>query len=239
MNFIFNVIIVLLITSSSTANSADKSLVIKGLPVGFTSLIAGDIQTHWQGLLAEPYDKPHQRKLLSSVEKVQEQILANKIMSAHWRIEDDVLYFDGNGTSLVTKKHHDDFELYLDWRIEKNGDSGVYLRGLPQVQIWDPDNPEVEQHGAEKGSGGLWNNTNLGKFPLVKADKPVGQWNQFYIKMIADKVTVYLNGTLVVDQQVLQNLWQPKESIPQQEQIELQVHGHAVQWRNIYIKELN
>ena len=159
-------------------------------------------------------------------------------MNTHWHLKDNILYFDGKGTSLATKKHYGDFELYLDWKLDKNGDSGVYLRGLPQVQIWDPDNLEVEQHGAPKGSGGLWNNTNQGKFPLVRADNPIGEWNQFYIKMVADKVTVYLNGVLVVDKKALQNLWQPKIAIPKQEQIELQVHGHAVQWRNIYIKEI-
>ncbi len=228
----------LIFLAGSSMASTTKLIVIDERPAGFTDLITADITTHWQGLLAEPFDKPHKRKSLSSTAKNQKQLLANRIMNTHWCLEDDVLYFDGNGTSLVTKKHYDDFELYLDWKIEKNGDSGVYLRGLPQVQIWDPDNPEVQKHGAEKGSGGLWNNSNLGKFPLIKADNPIGQWNQFYIKMIADKVTVYLNGKLVVDQQVLQNLWQPKETIPQHEQIELQVHGHAVQWRNIYIKAL-
>jgi hypothetical protein len=51
-----------------------------------------------------------------------------------------------------------DFELYCDWKIEKGGDSGIYLRGSPQVQIWDTAHPEYFRHGAEKGSGSLWNN---------------------------------------------------------------------------------
>jgi len=227
-----------ILAGNSMAKAAQFIATIDERPAGFTNLLADNIQAHWQGLLIEPYDKPHQRQQLSSAERAQKQQLANEVMNSHWRLDNDVLYFDGNGTSLVTKKHYGDFELYLDWKIEKNGDSGVYLRGLPQVQIWDPGNPEVEQHGAKKGSGGLWNNTNQGKLPLVKADNAIGQWNQFYIKMVADKVTVYLNGSLVVDQQILQNLWQPKDAIPQHEQIELQVHGHAVQWRNIFIKAL-
>ena len=103
-------------------------------------------------------------------------------MNTHWHLKDNILYFDGKGTSLATKKHYGDFELYLDWKLDKNGDSGVYLRGLPQVKIWDPDNIEVEKHDAKQGSGGLWNNTNQEKFPLVKADNPIGEWNQFYTR---------------------------------------------------------
>ena len=50
---------------------------------------------------------------------------------------------DGHGVFLATDKDYADFELYVDWKmVEHNGDSGVYLRGFPQVQVWDPDNPQ-------------------------------------------------------------------------------------------------
>jgi len=172
-------IILVFIASSVVANETKHLPIVEQRPAGFTDLIADGVQVHWQGLLAEPYDKPHQRNQLSHKDKAKKQITADQIMNAHWQLEDNILYFDGNGTSLATKKYYGDFELYLDWKIEKNGDSGVYLRGLPQVQIWDPDNPEVNKYGAPKGSGGLWNNTNKGKFPIVKAIIPLVNGTSF------------------------------------------------------------
>ncbi len=79
--------------------------------------------------------------------------------------------------------------MWVDWRITKNGDSGIYLRGTPQVQIWDPARTDV---GAQVGSGGLYNNQVNPSKPLRFADNPVGEWNTFYIKMIGDRVTVFL-----------------------------------------------
>ena len=60
---------------------------------------------------------------------------------------------DGHGVYLATDKDYGDFEFCVDWlMVSHNGDSGVYLRSYPQVQIWDPDNPSVASHGAPKGS---------------------------------------------------------------------------------------
>jgi hypothetical protein len=115
------------ITGSSAANETKHLPIIEQRPSGFTDLIADDIKTHWHGLLAEPYDKPHQRNQLSLEEKIKKQVAADQVMNTHWLIKDKILYFDGNGTSLATKKHYGDFELYLDWKLENNGDSGVYL----------------------------------------------------------------------------------------------------------------
>ncbi|NQZ56961.1 MAG: DUF1080 domain-containing protein, partial [Lentisphaeraceae bacterium] len=124
------------------------------------------------------------------------------------------------------------------WKIEKHGDSGIYLRGLPQVQIWDPANKHVQRLGAAKGSGALWNNPKLGKFPLVKADNPIGEWNHFYIRMVDERVSIWTNGKLTVNDAPLTNLWQKGQPIPEAEQIELQCHGHPIWFKNIYIKEL-
>ena len=128
--------------------------------------------------------------------------------------------------------------MYVSYKMQAKGDSGLYLRGLPQVQIWDPDDPGAKKHGADKGSGGLWNNPGEGKWAFVKADKPMGEWNTFFIRMINDKVSVWLNGKLVVKGAPLVNLWQKGKPIPVKEQIELQCHGHPIWWKNIYIREL-
>src|SRR3954453_18883423 len=98
----------------------------------------------------------------------------------HWTIRDGALYYDGKGDSLVTAKDYGNFEMYVDWKILPKGDSGIYLRGSPQVQIWDPSNDSA----GNTGSGGLYNNKKHPSKPTEMADKPVGQWNTFWIKMV-------------------------------------------------------
>src|SRR5690606_19282845 len=113
--------------------------------------------------------------------------------------------------------------------------AGVNLRGTQQVQIWDTSRTNVD---AEVGSGGLYNNQKHESKPLKVADNPLGEWNTFKIKMVDDKVTVYLNGELVVDNVVLENYWDRNQSIFPIEQIELQAHGTLVYYRDIFVKEL-
>ncbi|MDB5321556.1 MAG: hypothetical protein JWN40_3187, partial [Phycisphaerales bacterium] len=126
-----------------------------------------------------------------------------------------------------------DFEMYVDWKITAKGDSGIYLRGSPQVQIWDTDLPN-----GVVGSGVLYNNKNNPDKPLVKADKPVGEWNRFWIKMVGDKVWVKLNDVLVVDGVTLENYWDRTKPIFPTGDIQLQNHGNTLWFKNIYIKEL-
>jgi len=129
------------------------------------------------------------------------------------------------------RKGYGDFELLLEWKIERDGDSGIYLRGTPQVQIWDPnEHPE--------GSGGLFNNEKGLNKPLLRADNPVGKWNSFRIIMRGEKVTVYLNDSLVVDNVVMENYWQREKAIYPTGPVELQAHQTPLYFRNIFIKEL-
>lgn len=199
-----------------------------GAPDGFTPLFDGKTLNGWKGILAKPYDKPHKRRDLSKDELARLQAEADENMKEHWKVEDGVIAFDGKGASLCTVKEYGDFELYVDWKITEKGDSGIYLRGLPQVQIWD--RPE--------GSGALWNNKKAGNKPLVVADNPVGEWNTFKIRMVGDKVSVILNDKLVVDEVELENLWEKGKPIPAKGQIELQSHKSPLWFRNIKIKEL-
>ena len=114
------------------------------------------------------------------------------------------------------------------------GDSGIYLRGTPQVQIWDPNDGDRNK----VGSGGLFNNQKNPKDPLVLADNPIGQWNTFYIKMVGQRVTIKLNGKLVVDNVILENYWERDKPIYESGQIELQNHGNTLYFRNVYLREL-
>jgi hypothetical protein len=121
------------------------------------------------------------------------------------------------------------------------GDSGVYLRDYPQVQIWDPSCPREQRNGADKGSGGLWNNNpdNPGRWPLVKADNPIGQWNTLAIKMVGTRVWVTLNGKEVVKGQVLDNFFDRTQPVLPTGSIELQTHGSEVRFRNVYVREIS
>ncbi|HEX2694996.1 MAG TPA: DUF1080 domain-containing protein, partial [Acidobacteriota bacterium] len=142
-----------------------------------------------------------------------------------------VLMFDGLGHSLCTSKDYRDFELFVDWKIQPGGDSGIYLRGSPQVQIWDPAKwPE--------GSGGLYNNKLGPAKPLAPADNPVGSWNTFHIVMRGERVTVYLNDTLVVIDVVLENYWERDKPIYPVGAIELQAHTTPLEYKDLYIREL-
>ena len=194
---------------------------------GFEPLFNGKDLYGWKGLVADPV----KRARMSQEELTAAQKKADEIMRQHWQVIDGVLTFDGHGESLCTAKDYCDFELFVDWKIEKGGDSGIYLRGSPQVQIWDPAQwPE--------GSGGLYNNQKNPSKPLKCADRPVGSWNTFYIKMVGERVTVYLNGELVVDNVVMENYWERDKPIYPCGQIELQAHNTPLYFKNIYLREL-
>ena len=203
-------------------------------PDGFTSLFNGKDLTGWKGLVGNPKT----RAAMSSEELATAQQEADNIMRAHWKAENGELIFDGKGKSLCTAKDYGDIELYVDWKILEGGDSGLYLRGCPQVQIWDTEFEDYFRHGAENGSGSMWNNKENARFPLVKADNPVGQWNTFFIRMIGERVTIKLNGQLIVDNVVLENYWERELPIYPRGQIELQNHGNTLYFRNLYIREL-
>ncbi|MCA9410525.1 MAG: DUF1080 domain-containing protein [Candidatus Omnitrophica bacterium] len=196
-------------------------------PDGFVALFNGKDLTGWKGLVEDP----EKRAEMSKEELAEAQKKADERMRAHWKVEDGALVFDGKGDSLCTAKDYGDFELWVDWKILPEGDSGIYLRGAPQVQIWDPAKWPV-------GSGGLYNNKIHPSDPLVKADNPIGEWNTFYIKMVGDKVTVKLNGQLVVDNVVMENYWNRDKPIYPTGQIELQNHGNTLWFKNIYLKEI-
>ena len=204
-------------------------------PPGFTALFNGKDLTNWQGVIPLP-----QRKKLEQDGKLEAaQKAANEKILPHWTVEDGVLVYDGKGNSLQTVKDYGNFELYVDWKILPKGDSGIYLRGQPQVQIWErTDKPAQDKDGNFVGSGGLYNNQKNPSKPLTVADNPTGEWNTFHIKMVGDKATIKLNGKTVVDNTPLENFWERGQPLPARGPIELQHHGNKLWFKNIYVKEL-
>ena len=201
------------------------------VPVGFTALFNGKDLTGWKGLLAGPNDNPIKRATLSREAFEKAQAEANGDMVAHWKAENGALVFDGKGPSICTARDYTNFEMLVDWKILPDGDSGIYLRGSPQVQIWD-----YTKH--PEGSGGLFNNKENPSKPAICADNPIGEWNTFRIKMVNERVTVHLNGKLVVDNVVLENYWDRKQPMFPDGQIELQNHGNTLWFKNVYIREM-
>jgi HEAT repeat protein len=202
---------------------------------GFVSVFNGKDLTGWKGLVGNPIS----RAQMKPDQLAKEQAKADEQMRKDWKIENELLVFDGTGyDNLCTVKQYADFEMYVDWMLDPAGpeaDAGIYLRGTPQVQIWDTARVKV---GAQVGSGGLYNNKVHESKPLKVADNRLGEWNTLYIRMTGDRVTVYLNGELVTNDVVLENFWNRKLPVPPVEQIELQAHGSKVYYRDIYVKEL-
>jgi len=198
---------------------------------GFISLFNGKDLTGWKGLVSNPIA----RGKMSEADLATAQQKINESIQKDWIIKDGLLVFTGHGDNLCTEKQYGDMEMYVDWKITEKGDAGIYLRGTPQIQIWDTSRREV---GAQVGSGGLYNNQKNISKPLLVADNKIGEWNTFHIIMKGDKVTVYLNGILVTDHISLENYWDRKLPLFTKEQIELQAHGTYVAYRNIYLREL-
>ena len=199
---------------------------------GFVSMFNGKNLDGWQGLVGNPIT----RTKMSKEELAKKQEEANGKMYENWAVKDNTIVFNGKGDNLCSVKEYGDFEMVVDWRITKGGDSGLYLRGSPQVQIWDTALTNV---GAEVGSGGLYNNQKNPSKPLKVADNQVGEWNTFRISMTGENVTVYLNGELVVDNVPLENYWDRSNPIFGKGFIELQAHGSDLAFRDIYVKEIN
>src|SRR5262245_15274959 len=148
--------------TASVASAADNTP-----PPGFIALFNGKDLTGWKGLV----ESPPTRANMSAGQLAEAQKKADQRMGDHWNVDGGALVFDGKGDSLCTTKDYGNFELLVDWKIRKDGDSGIYLRGSPQVQIWDP--ALAAAMGA--GSGGLYNNQKNPSKPSEVADKPVGE----------------------------------------------------------------
>ncbi|HWX21611.1 MAG TPA: DUF1080 domain-containing protein, partial [Candidatus Binatia bacterium] len=206
-------------------------------PKGFTALFNSKDLTGWWG--AETED-PRKYMALPPDEFKKKHDASLQDISRHWRVENGELVNDGKGLFLTTDKFYGDFELLVDYRTVPLADSGIYLRGCPQVQIWDSTEKAKFPLGADKGSGGLWNNSPgaPGKDPLVKADKPFGKWNHFRVVMAGSRVWVWLNGKQTVNRAILENYYDRKLPVPPKGPLQLQTHGGEIRWRNLFIREI-
>ena len=210
-------------------------------PKGFTKLFNGKDLSGWSG--RQGTYSPYEQAKLTPAELTAKQAAWKAERDLHWSVDKakGEIVSDGQSVHLATDKEYGDFEMWVDWlMVSAGGDSGMYLRSIPQVQIWDPANLREQKNGADRGSGALWNNNkdNPGKWPLVKADNPIGAWNTFKIKMIGSRVWISLNDKVTVAGQVLDNFFDRTQPVPARGPIELQTHGSEIRFRNIYLREI-
>lgn len=125
-------------------------------PDGFKALFNGNDLSGWHGMghfdpriLAAMTEEERGKKHASDLEDVKQ----------HWSVENGELVNDGHGVYLTTDENYGDIELWIDYKTVAKADSGIYLRATPQIQIWDYTEEGGKWNiGADKGSGGLWNN---------------------------------------------------------------------------------
>jgi hypothetical protein len=209
-----------------------------GPPRGFVALFNGRDLTGWHGM---PHFDPRKLAAMTADERAGQIARWTEDARKHWTAEGGELLNDGHGAYLTTDKEFGDIELLIDYKTVARADSGIYLRGTPQVQIWDatPGGPS-KANGSEKGSGGLFNNAANapGRDPLVLADRPFGEWNHLRIIQVGARTTVYLNDKLVVDHATMENYWDRSAPLFARGVIQLQTHGGEIRWRNIFLREI-
>ncbi|MBM4041740.1 MAG: DUF1080 domain-containing protein [Planctomycetes bacterium] len=180
-------------------------------PEGFTALFNGKDLTGWGSRDGKP----------ASAQQV-----------AEWKVEGGIIKYTGKSSHLWTTKSYKDFVLMVEWRFEKAGDSGIYVRGAEKCQanIWDNKLGSGEVYGYRTDAK-MPEEVRKAATPTKKADKPIGEWNAFVITVKGDRMTVELNGEKVIDN--LQMVGCPPEG-----PIALQNHGNPLDFKNICIKEL-
>ena len=213
---------------------------VQAPPDGFRALFNGQDLSGWWGAATE---NPREWMALPPAELAQKKQASLADINAHWSAEEGELVNDGAGLFLTSEEHFGDYEFLVEYRTVANADSGIYLKGSPQVQIWDyTEEAGKWDIGADKGSGGLWNNSPgaPGKDPLVLADRAFGEWNQFRIIQCGARTWVWLNDQLVVDGAILENYFDETrvQPIPVRGPIQLQTHGGEIRWRNVFVREI-
>jgi hypothetical protein len=207
-------------------------------PEGFTAIFNGRDLAGWYGLNPHAVGKLEGERREANLKQQREEF------AKHWRVENGELVNVGTGPYATTEKDYGDIELWIEYKTVPKADSGIYLRGTPQVQIWDINqlsDPKRPDRNPNRGSGGLFNNTpkSPGRDPLAVADKPFGEWNAFRIRQIGTRTWVWLNDKLVVDDAMMENFWDRSKPLADKGPIMLQTHGGEIRWRNIFVREIS
>jgi hypothetical protein len=167
--------------------------------------------------------------------------LTNPHQTSGWSVEDGILVNNPKQTegqphisygNLRTEAEFKDFNLKLQVKVQKRENSGVYLRGIYEVQVSDAYGKSLDSHNM----GGIYSRIT----PMVSAEKPAGQWQSLDITLLDRHVTVKLNGKLIIDNQPLLGctggaLWSDQF---RPGPIYLQGDHTGISYRNIVLKEI-
>jgi hypothetical protein len=171
-----------------------------------------------------------------------------------WKVMDGVLVREARGGDLMTVDEFGDFDLRLEWRISKNGNSGIMFRVVTQGdETWwsGPEMQVLDNAGHPDGRNPM---TSAGSnyalhAPIRDVTRPVGEWNQVRLLVVGAHVEHWLNGVKVVEYELWSPDWETRVkaskfgAIPlygraTRGHIVLQDHGDRVEYRNIKIKPL-
>jgi hypothetical protein len=109
-----------------------------------------------------------------------------------WFVKDGVLMNQNKeANNIYTRQKFHDFKLEVEFNVDPESNSGVYLRGRYEIQVLDGYGRPLDVHS----QGALYGFI----VPTVNADKPAGEWQTYEITLIANRVTVILNGTKIID----------------------------------------
>lgn len=157
-----------------------------------------------------------------------------------WKVVDGCLVnapTEAHGVNIYTEECFNDFELYCEYRIGKGGNSGVFLRGIYEIQIID-DFGRPADKPKDSGNGGLWSL----KSPPKNVSKPPGEWQSIYTRLVGKDVTVILNGEKIIDSFHLSRptfvYKELKIAEGEPGPILLQGDHKPVEYRNIYLRPI-
>jgi hypothetical protein len=131
-------------------------------------------------------------------------VLTNPKARSAWKAENGELVNDAKQEegkphirygNLRTEREFEDFNLKLQLKVPKDGNSGIYLRGIYEVQVSDTYGKPLAYHNM----GAIYSRI----VPAVSAEKPAGEWQDFDITLCDRHVTVKLNGKTIIDNQPL------------------------------------
>ncbi len=135
-----------------------------------------------------------------------------------------------NYGNLRTVAEFEDFTLHAETRVPKEGNSGIYLRGIYEVQVEDSYGKPLDPHNM----GAVYSRIK----PTVAAEKPAGEWQTLDITFVKRHATVVLNGTMIIDNQPVLGptggaLW---PDVERPGPIYLQGDHTGIEYRNISLR---
>ena len=122
----------------------------------------------------------------------------NKDKASGWSVVDGVMTNQAGANNLVSKQTFKDFKIRAEYKLEEKSNSGIYLRGRYELQVLDDYGKEAESHGHMA----IYSRVA----PVKNYSKPAGEWQEMEAMIVGNRVTVYLNGQKIHDNQIIDGL---------------------------------